>query len=45
VVAGNVVVVVNDRGQIHAFRVTPLAAPPPAKKSARKDAHVSAPGK
>ncbi|MBV8341775.1 MAG: outer membrane protein assembly factor BamB [Gammaproteobacteria bacterium] len=46
VVAGNVVVVVNDRGQIHAFRATPLAAPPAnSRKGARKDARVSAPGK
>ena len=32
VVAGDVAVVINDRGQISAFRVTPLARPPVAGK-------------
>ena len=33
VVAGHLVVVVNDRGQINTFRVNPLAAPARAKKA------------
>ena len=34
VVAGNVVLVINDRGQINAYRVQPLAAPAGNKKAA-----------
>lgn len=47
VIAGNVVVVVNDRGRIQAFRVTALApAPAKGKKSAAvPGAPVPAPGK
>jgi hypothetical protein len=34
VVAGNVVLVINDRGQINAYRVQPLAASAGNKKTA-----------
>jgi outer membrane protein assembly factor BamB len=43
VVAGNMVVVINDRGQIHAFRVTPLAAAPARGRKSAPAAPAAAP--
>jgi outer membrane protein assembly factor BamB len=37
IVAGNLVVVINDRGQIDTYRVTPLAAAPARGKKARQE--------
>ena len=42
-VVGNMVVVVNDRGQINACRVTPRAAAPAPKPAAKKPAATAAP--